>query len=278
MDSKIIVDSCVDFHSSFSNMKVPFSRVPFKITINDVEIVDNGNLSMHELICRMKESKDRITTSCPSPSDFIKEIDPCKHNYIVTISSKLSGSYNSAMIAKKSVELEGSGSIDVIDSKSASAGENIVALKIYDMILNNFSRDEIVDQANKCVSRLKTRFVLNSLDNLVKNGRISNLSARFAKLLHIVPIMCDNGEGEIDLKEKVRGKSAAMIRFKNIIEQEALASGSKILAITHVNAKDVAKKIRNDLIRKNIFDDIMIFDASGLSTVYGDDGGIITAY
>ena len=278
MNSKIIVDSCVDFHKSLSDIEVPLSRVPFKLTIGGVEIVDDGTSSMHEILSRMKKSKEKVTTACPSPAEFMNEIDPNKHNYIITISSKLSGSYNSAMVAKNSVKLGESGSVDIIDCKSASAGENLVVLKVYDMIVNGFEREKIVEEANKFVSRLKTRFVLNSLDNLAKNGRINNISAILGRFLHIVPVMCDNGNGEIGLKEKVRGRGAAITRLRNIIETEALESGSKVLAITHINAKDVAKKIRNEIIRKDIFKEILIFDASGLSTVYGDDGGIIVAY
>lgn len=278
MGTKIIVDSCVDFNKVFNSIEIPFVRVPFKIILDGNEITDNGSLSMHELIFRMKNTKEKISTACPSPSDFMNVIDKDSQNYIITISSELSGSYNSALLAKNNVKLGCNGSVDVIDSRSAAAGEDLVTLKVINLIKSGLSRKQIVTEANKYVSSLKTRFVLNSFENFVKNGRISNFSAIVGHFLHIVPIMGDDGFGRISLKEKVRGKNAAILRLKNIIEKEALESNSKILAITQVNAKELARKIRNDIVRKNIFKEVLIFDAGGLSTVYGDDGGIIVAY
>lgn len=278
MKTKIIVDSCVDFNKVFDSIDIPFVRVPFKIILDGNEIIDNGSLSMHELILRMRSTKGKISTACPSPADFMNAIDKDGQNYIITISSELSGSYTSALVAKNNIKLGPNGSVDVIDSRSAAAGENLVTLKVINLIKSGVPRKQIVSEANKYVSSLKTRFVLNSFENFVKNGRISNFSAMVGQFLHIVPIMGDDGFGRISLKEKVRGKNAAILRLKNMIEQEALDSGSKVLAITQVNAKELARKIRNDIARKNIFKEIFIFDAGGLSTVYGDDGGIIVAY
>ena len=278
MESKIIVDSCVDFNEAVFQDVAQFVRIPFKIYIDDEEIVDE-NLSTYMLTDKMKLSKNKITTACPSPQDYLDAIDPDKVNYIITISSKLSGSHNAAMVASALArEAHPDCQIHVFDSESAAAGQDLLFLRLKSFIQKNLSPQEIAAKLNGLVDTMHTYFILNSLDNLAKNGRISGTVALIGKMLKVIPIMSDNGHGEIALKEKVRGKKKAFSRLVEIVAEEVSDASERILAITHVHAQETAEKLKKEIAEKCSFEDIVIFDAGGLSSVYADDGGVILAF
>jgi len=274
MDINLIADSCVDFNED----TVDIERIPFKIIIDEEEIVDS-NLDLMYLINKMKNTKEHTKTACPSPEDFINAFKKCKNTFAVTISGALSGSYNSAMLAVNIMkEKFPDNFVHVFDSKSAAAGESLIALKVKQMMEENFDATEIIENTNKYISKLRTFFILDSLDNLVKNGRITNFKAIIANVLHIVPIMGEDGNGSIVLKEQVRGKKKAFTRLVDIIGEYNIDFENTILGITHCNCGEKAEKLKDEIKTKYPFKDIKIFSASGLSTVYADDGGIVIAF
>lgn len=278
MENKIIVDSCLDFNPEVFNGDLPLVRIPFKLRIDDDELVDQ-DLSTMMLVDRMKLSKNKVSTACPSPQEYLDAIDPACVNYIITISSKLSGSYNSAvMAAVMAQEQHPDCQVYVLDSESAAAGEDLIFLKLKAFLSENLPATETVARLVDFITNMRTMFILNSLDNLAKNGRISNTMALLGKMLKVVPIMTDSGEGEIALKEKVRGKKKAFSRLVEIIADEVSDASEKILAITHVQAQETAESLKKAVEEKCNFKDIVIFEAGGLSTVYADNGGVIVAY
>lgn len=274
MDANLVMDSCVDFNEDTNEM----SRIPFKILIDDEELIDS-NLNTMDLISKMKNSKSQIKTACPSPEDFLNAFNSCKNNFAVTISGHLSGSYNSAMVAMNILkEKVPEGFVHVFDSKSASAGQTLVALKVKQLIEENFNTSEVIENTTKYITKLTTLFILDSLDNLAKNGRITNLKAIIANVLHIVPIMGSDGDGSIVLKEQVRGKKKAFTRLVEMIGEYNVDFENTILGITHVNCFEKAMNLKNEIVAKYPFKDVKIFKASGLSTVYAYDGGIVIAF
>lgn len=278
LESKIVVDSCVDFNGEVFDNNDQIERIPFNIIIDDEEIVDK-ELDTNLLISKMKESKSKIVTSCPSPNDFLAAYKKCKNTFVVTISSKLSGSHNSALVAKDILKEESpDNSVYVFDSKSATVGETLVVLKIIQLLKEKIPVLQIVEKTNEYIANMKTFLILKSYNNLVKNGRISSVKALIGSLINIVPIMGDNGDGEIVLKDKVRGHQNAYRRLIDMIGQDNIDFKNTILGITHVNAEEKAKKIKSEIEKKYSFKEVLIFKAGGLSTVYADDGGIVIAY
>ncbi len=274
MKDNLVVDSCVDFNEDTQDI----ARVPFRILIDEEEIVDE-NLSIHSLIAKMKNTKNQIKTACAPPEDFINKLVEHKNNFIVTISSQLSGSYNSAMVAVESFKERFPNSfVHIFDSKTAAAGETMISIKVKQLIEDNFNTSEIIEQTNKYISKLRTIFILESLDNLAKNGRISNFKAILGSMLHIVPIMGEDGEGRIELKEQVRGRKRAFARLVDMISEYNVDFENTVLGITHVNCLEKAEKLRDDIKAKYPFKDVKIFNSSGLSTIYADDGGIVIAF
>lgn len=277
METRIIVDSCVDFNEEVFGNEDYMERIPFKIIIDDEEIIDK-DLNTNLLLEKMKNSKNKIKTACPSPHDFLESLKKCKNNFIVTISGKLSGSLNSAMLAKEMLEEEFPDSfVHVFDCKTAVSGADLVVLKIKQLIEEKVHNTQIVEQVNQYIESMKTLFVLEKLDNLAKNGRISSAKALMGTLLQVVPIMTAI-DGEIILKEQVRGKKKAFNRLIDLIGEEGTDFKNKILGIGHINAKEKAEKLKDEISSKYNFKDIIIFEGGGLSTVYADDGGIVVCY
>lgn len=278
MEYQIIVDSCVDFNEEVFGNPNEIKRIPFQLLIDDEALTDEG-LDSDELIRKMKASKRKITTACPSLHDYLEAYKSCAVNYVVTISSRLSGSFQSAMAAKQMLEESGSTSkVYVIDSKSASAGQTLVVLQLKRMLEQRMENSQILLRLSHYITHLQTLFVPVSLNNLEKNGRIKGIQVIVSKVLHIIPILGSNGDGVLELKEKARGEKQAMEKLLNIIRRDAVNMTESVLAITHVDARAKAEELCEKIKSLFSFREVIIFQASGLSTVYADDGGIVLSF
>jgi DegV family protein with EDD domain len=278
MDTQIVMDTCVDLNNEVFNNEKMMKRIPFKIIIDDEEIVDL-DIDQNKLIRKIKNSKNKIATACPSPHDFLEALKKCKNNFVVTTSEKLSGSHNSAMLAKQMLKEEyPENFIHVFDCKTSSAGASLVILKLKQLIEQRVDTKQIIQEINTYINEMKTLLLAGKLDNLAKNGRISSKKAFIGNLLQVVPIMCANGDGEIILKEQVRGRKKALNRILDIIEEEGTNVKNKVLGITHVNCRERAEKLKEQIQNRYEFKDIVIFEAGGISVVYVDDGGIVVCY
>lgn len=278
MDYKIVADSSCDLNNELKE-KLNISLVPFKIDVDEKSFIDNDDINISELISSMKESLNPVKTSCPSPGEFAKEFVKYKNIFAVTISSKLSGTYNSALLAKQMVlDDMAENFIHVFDSKSASIGETLVSIKIQELIDKSLSNLEIVEKVEKYISEMKTFFILENLDNLIKNGRISKTKGLIANVLNLKPIMGDDGDGNIELVENNRGSKRAFKRLVEIIGETGEKLEEKILGIAHVDALEKAENLKSEIEKLYKFKDIILVETAGLSTAYADDGGIILVF
>ncbi|MBC8536103.1 DegV family protein [Feifania hominis] len=278
MDYQIIGDSCCDL-SEQMQQELGAQLVPLKITVEDRSFVDDENLNTRELIAAMKQSHRPARTSCPSPSDFLARFKKSSADFIVTLSSKLSGTYNSARNAVEMIRAEYPDKIaHVFDSKSACAGEVLVAMKLREYINQNFDPQKIIEKVEQFIDNMKTFFVLESLDNLVKNGRISKVTGTLASIMSLRPIMGADGHGEIALFERVRGTQKALSRLVDMIGEQCSNISERILVIAHCNNPARAQDFRRQVEAKYDFRQIQVVETRGLSTVYANDGGIVIAF
>ena len=277
MKYKIVADSSCDLNSELQE-KLNVSLVPFKIDVEDNTFIDDDNLDPMDLINAMKASQNPIRTSCPSPGDFVAKYRDANTVFVITISSKLSGTYNSALLAKEMVNEEFPDKfIHVFDSKSASVGESLIAIKIKELIDGNLSNLEIVEKVEKYIKEMKTYFILESLDNLIKNGRISKTKGLIANVLNLKPIMGAN-DGDIELVENVRGSKRAFKRLADIIGESGVKFEERTLAISHANAIKLGESLRKEIQEKYNFKDVILVKTAGLSSGYAYDGGIILSF
>jgi len=280
MKYKIIADSSCDLNEELKK-KLKISLVPFKIDVDNKKFVDDENLDTMELIDAMKKSPNPVRTSCPSPGDFVEEYKSADADniFVVTISGNLSGTYNSAILAQNMLkEEEPNKFVHVFDSKSASVGETLVAIKIQELIEEKVGNLEIIEKVGKYIKEMKTYFVLESLDNLIKNGRISKTKGLIANVLNLKPIMGSDGDGNITLVENVRGSKKAFKRLVELIGETGEKIEEKILAISHANALERAEELKKEIQQRYKFKDIILVKQAGLSTAYANEGGIILVF
>lgn len=277
MDYRIVADSSCDLNDELRR-KLNIGLVPLNIDVDDETFRDDDSMDVSKLIKAMKTSANPIKTSSPSPGDFLKEYAKSDNIFVVTLSSALSSTYNNAVLAKNIALESGSKFIHVFDSLSASIGETLVSIKIHDLIQQKCSKNEIVSKTEEYIEGMKTFFILESLDNLIKNGRIGKIMGHIASALSIKPIMGENGDGTIKLVEKVRGSKKAFNRLVEIIGEQGEKIEQKILGIAHCNALDKAELLKKEIEKRYNFKEIIIVETAGLSTAYADDGGVILAF
>ncbi|HLS53743.1 MAG TPA: DegV family protein, partial [Tissierellaceae bacterium] len=278
MKYRIVADSSCDLNEGMQE-QLNIDLVPFNISVDDEHFVDDKNLDVPQLIKSMKKSPNPIKTSCPSPGDFLKYFRKADNIFGVTISANLSGTYNSAVLARDMALKEDPNKfVHIFNSKSASVGETLVALKIDELIKEKLNHMEIVEKVEEYIEQMKTYFILESLDNLVKNGRISKTKGLIASVLNFKPIMGEDGEGNIELVENIRGSKRAFNRLVEIIGETKENFEDKVLAISHANALEKAMALKEKIQELYNFKEILIIETKGLSTAYANDGGVILAF
>ena len=277
MRYKIIGDSCLDLTKEMR--KDPcYSTIPLTLMVGERHFVDDETFDQKEFIKAVKEYPECPKSACPSPEMF-KEAYCCEEEnvFVITLSAALSGSYNSAVLAKSLYEEEhGKKNILVLDSKSASSGQLNIAMYIRELCDQGLEFDEICERAAAYRDRMNTYFVLESLDTLKKNGRLTGLQAFFATKLNIKPVMgADNGT--IIKLDQARGIQKALQRMAEIAVKEAGTTKDKRLVIAHCNAPERAQFMKEKLCSMAEFKEVVITDTCGVSTVYANDGGVILA-
>ena len=278
----ILADRCCDLSPEL--LKKTQARVaPLTITIDDTHYVDDGTVDIPPYVAAMKASKNPVRSACPSPDLYAEDIkaadDDC---FIITLSSKLSGSHNAAVLGVQLAEEDmPEKKVHVFDSESASAGETYLALMIHDLIAAGKSFEQIVETVEEKIRSMHTLFVLDSLDNLVKNGRISKTVALLANVLSIRLLMSDDGHGSIKNISKARGIKGALTQMVETCRKhtEGLAAASQRLVISYCNCPERARQVR-DMIREKCpaIGEIVMTPTSALSSMYANDGGVVIAY
>lgn len=279
MSYQVLVDSCGDFSEK---MKQADNVIPIalKIHMDEEEMIDDETLDMTQLMEKLTDSVTCLQSSCPSPAQYMEGYNKsADRTYIITGSSALTGSYNSACLAGDMLREEyPEAQIFVVDSKTASAGQALLAMKIIDWEEKGLTFYEIRDRIEKAVKQIKTRFVLESLKILEKSGRLKGLKAKVAQALHIVPILGATSEGTICQTGQARGIKKAMSVLIKQITKDCVRKLPERLVISQCNCPERALKLRRAINEKYPDLDILILATKGISSMYAGDGGIIVSY
>ncbi|MGM0438209.1 MAG: DegV family protein [Bacillota bacterium] len=278
MTIQILADSCCDLNEKLRK-KYNIKIVPLKIFVDDKEFVDDESLNREELINSMQRDNDSPKTASPSPQLFIEKFKEAEKSFVVTLSSKLSGTYQNANLAKSMILEEANDKfIHVFDSLSASAGETIISTKIGELLEKGLDENKIIEKVNEYIDEMKTMFVLDSLDNLIKAGRLNKVKGKLASFFNIKPILGSDGKGEIELLDKARGSKRAFKKLVKLIGEKGENLEEKIIGIAHCNALEKAEKLKRDIEDKYNFKEIIVVETAGISTVYANEGGIVIAF
>ncbi len=277
MAYKIIGDSCTDLTKEMKESGM-VSLVPLTLTIEGEDFIDDETFQQKDFIEKMQQSEECPKSACPSPERYMREFEGQEECFVVTLSSKLSGSYNSALLAKNMYEEEHPDTkIEIVDSRSASCGQMLIALKIREWKEKGLSFEEVKQKITHFRDGMQTKFVLESLENLRKNGRLTNMAAVLCNVLNIKPVM-GAAEGEIIKLDQARGMRKALLRMIEYMEEDAKDVTTKILGIAHCNNRERAEFVKHEILKRIPFKECIIVDTAGVSTLYANDGGIIVSY
>lgn len=278
MSFKIVVDSCCDLTPQM--LKDPcFVKVPLTIHSNGSIFVDDDTFDQADLLWSMKQSEQAPSTACPSPQAYLDAYQcGAEDVYVVTLSALLSGSHNSAEQAKVLLEEEDPNiNVHVFNSCSASSGEVLVALKIRELAQSGMPFKKVVREVEQYIYQMQTMFVLESLENLRKNGRLTKLQAVVTGALKIKLFMGSTPEGEICKLGQALSIKQALSKMVDKIAADPNHAG-RTLVICHCNCKERAEKVRELIQAKCQVGEILVVGAGGITSVYANDGGIVVAY
>ncbi|NLL69898.1 MAG: DegV family protein [Epulopiscium sp.] len=278
MTVKIVADSSCDMTEEMRK-ELDVEIVPLTLQIGDKIYTDDEHLDIQMYLKDMKEYAEAPKTSCPSPQQFMKAYEGKESVFVVTLSSALSGTYNSAVLAKNMfLEEVGEKFIHVFNSFSACVGETLISFKISDLAKKNINEWEIVEKVTKYIEEMKTFFLLESLENLSKAGRLHPVIAKIANVLSIKPIMGSTDDGHIRLVHKARGYKRAFQKFIDTIGEEGTNLEEKVLGIAHCNCLNRALDFKKEVQKRYNFKEIIIVEMAGLSSTYANDGGLVIAF
>ncbi len=278
MSYKIVVDSCGELPVRCK--KDPrFESVPLVLDVDGYSIVDDETFDQADFLRRVAQSPNCPRSSCPSPKRYMEAYTcDAEHVYAVTLSAELSGSYNSAELGRKLYEEEkGKKNIHVFNSRSASIGETLIALKIEECEKEGLGFAEVIRKVEAYIESQHTYFVLESLEALRKNGRLSNLKAFVANALNIKPVMGSTPQGTICQLDQARGINRALKKMVDHVIVGLKNPAEKILAISHCNCPERARMVKEEILKRVKVRDILILDTAGVSSLYASDGGVIIA-
>ena len=282
MSYQILMDSCGDLSEGMRNNE-HLRMIPLQIRVGQKEWPDDGHINKQELFDEILETDVLPKSACPAPDAYLQKFDKnADRIYVITVSSALSGSYNSASLARKLWREENKGKkgqkIYIIDSKSASAGQTLLAGALMRWENKGYSEDEIRKRIKKLRRDMMTKFVLNDLTMLERSGRLNGLQAKLADAFHICPILASTDEGTICQTGQARGMKRALSAMVRAIGNENKEKKISHIVISHCGQEAGAYEVKKKL--NKILPDCQthIVETGGIASVYAGIGGIILAY
>lgn len=277
MKFKIIGDSCTDFIPEDLEKEYIVS-VPLTIDVGNYEIVDDENFDQADFLKRVAAYQGCPKSACPSPETYMESFEGAEHVYVVTLSAQLSGSYNSAQLAKRMYQEEHPDmKIHVFDSKSASSGQLLLAHLIEEYALAGMEFETLVEKVTAFREKMQTTFVLESLETLRKNGRLTGVKALVASALNIKPYM-KAVNGSIAQAGQARGIKKALGKMVAFVGEVGENLTEKTVIIANCNCRERAKQVEKELMERYHFKESMVIDTRGISSLYANDGGVIVSF
>lgn len=276
MKFKIIVDSSSNLLNSYYQDKkdVAFKVVPLTIRIGQEEFIDNDELDVNRMLDVLRLN-DGGQSSCPSPNDYLRELDEAEYSFIITITSKLSGSFNSACVAR--TMCKNPEHVFVIDSKGTAGSIVLIAEKLFELIKENKEFSVITSEITAFRNSVNLLFALDRFDNLVRNGRMSKLTAFIAEKIAIKPL-CYADDGEIKIKEKIRTFRGVIKRMTHYVGKMCEDTTNKICIIAHTQNESAALELKKDIEENYHFKEVRVMENRGLCAFYALEGGLIVTF
>lgn len=276
MNYKVVVDSCGELPEEWKQDE-HYESIPLTLNVDGEEIIDDESFDQASFLRKVADSPHSPKSACPSPERYRQSYDcGAKHIYAVTLSAELSGSYNSAVLGRDLyLEDHPDAKVYVFNSRSASVGETLIAMKIVECEEAGLPFEDTIAVVERYIESQNTFFVLENLDTLRKNGRLGLVKGLVASTLKIKPVMGSTPEGTICQLAQCRGMNRALVKMVEQIVQKTTDSENRTLAISHCNCPSRAELLKEAILERMTLKEIRIFDTRGVSSMYANDGGVI---
>ena len=271
---KIVSDSSSDL---IVLDNIEFASSPMKIITAKREFVDDENLNVDEMADFFNEYKERSRTSCPNPADWLDAFGDADDIICVTITSALSGSYNSACTAKELYEAENEGKrVFVLDTLSAGPEITLVVRKLEELVKSDMAYEGVCEKIQEYTKRTGLVFMLKSLKNFAANGRVSPLVAKLVGFAGICIVGKASDEGTLEPTHKCRGENRSLETLINDLKELGLKNGK--VSIGHCQNEGAATKLKQMI--ESTFEKVQveIHKLRGLCSFYAEKGGLLVGF
>ncbi len=275
---KIIADSGCDYRR-LDNLATDttFESIPLTIQVEDQVFIDNQDLNIDQMMKVMEASKHAASSACPSPQVYMAAFDGADYVFVVTITGGLSGSFNSARVARDMyLESHPDAQIHLIDSLSAGGEMDLLVAELNRLIGQGLPYEKVVEGITAYQKRTKLLFVLAKVDNLVKNGRLSRLIGAVVGLLNIRMVGEASHEGKLELLDKARGHKKSVKSAFSEMKKAGYAGGR--ITIAHRNADKFCADFSALVLAEFPQAKIEKVATSGLVSFYGEENGLLMGY
>lgn len=255
-----------------------FYTVPLKIRVGEREYVDNAMLDTEAMLEAMANYNGPSSTACPAPEEWAEKFLLADQVFAITITSGLSGSYNSAMVAREMVlESHPEKRIHVLDSLSTGGEMALAIWKANDLVASGLPFDEVVREWEIWFQDRQVLFALASFDNLVKNGRLSRLAGFMAGVMNMRAVGRGSEEGKLEMLHKTRGETRMLALLLEEMDHRGY-QGLEPVVISHCQTERAALLLKNGIEKKWPGAKVVVLPCSGLTSFYAETGGIIVGY
>ena len=272
MNYKIVVDSSDDLLALDG---VAFASAPLKIQAGEREFVDNAELDVAGMVEYLKHYNGRSGTACPSAGEWIEAFGDAEHVFCITITSNLSGAYNSAMVAKDEYESAHPGrKVGVLDSLSTGPEMGLMAEKIRELVEQGEEFEAVCEKVREYAQSVELLFTLGSLNNLARNGRVNPAVAKVCGVLGI-RIVGKATDGRLDPQHKCRGEKRSIQQMVSMMKELGYQGGK--VRISHCLNPDGAEAMCQAVRAEWPGAVIAVGEARGLVSFYAELNGLLVA-
>ena len=271
---KIVADSSCDL---LELKHVEFATSPMKIITAEREFVDDEKLDVNEMVDYLYQYKGKSKSSCPNTSDWLEAFGDADEVFCVTITSGLSGSYNSACAAKQIYEADNEGKhVHVFDTLSAGPEITLIIEKIEECVKRDMSFEDICERVTAYMKKTGLVFMLKSLKTFANNGRVSPVVAKIVGIAGICIVGKASDEGTLEPKHKCRGERRSLETLAEDLESEGFRSGK--ISIGHCQNESAAEQLKELILSKFKNAVIEIHKLKGLCSFYAEKGGVLVGF
>lgn len=273
---KIITDSSADLPFNIIE-KYDITVVPLTIKMGLHEYLEGITLTSEEFFTKMFASAELPKTSQPSPSAFVNvftKFDAAHELLCLTVSSGLSGTYQSACIGK---ELSGV-NVTIFDTLAGSLGHGLQIIRAAELAQQGYSIEEIITNLTEYREEMNILVLLDTLENIVKGGRLSKFQGSLAKILNIKVILERVEGGKVEVLEKVRGKRKTQKRALEIMHERKADFTNTIIGISHTGNIEEAEALKQELIELFHPKEIIVNYMGATIGTYAGKGGMIVSF